>query len=136
MVQEPVNVSVVLPEKNTIEYCNYKSIKIELKMDLWEENDGYQHFFLMDDKNTVLWHLTMEHVPGDGSQERQTYTKTITIDIGSWNENVVRYYYFRFGANGAFSDDWYYTNLEVRVYLSMDEPSKTIEESYQWVPES
>ena len=120
--QEAIEFDFILPEKSTVDYCAFQSVRIDFEFELWEEEDGYQQFYLTDENGTILWYLEMQHVPGDKSGEHQFYSTSIYIDLPVWNTNNINIYSFRFGAWGKFQDDWWYDNVRINVYLSADAP--------------
>ena len=131
--QRSIDFDIILPDKNGYENCKFHSVRIDFKIELWEEEDGFQQFYLTDDAGNILWYLEMEHVPGDKSGEHQTYSTTIYVDFPVGEANQVCNYHFRFGAYGTFQDEWWYENVSIRVYFSGSDPIPVnMENKHTW----
>ena len=101
-----------------IKNTTLKSIRIEISLDIWEVDDGYQECFLFCG-NTQVWEQTIEHGPGKKNGTPKRYALNIPLfaiqDYASQD-----YFTLRFGARGKFEDDWKFNNLEVHVSLVND----------------
>ena len=120
--QKAIEFDSILPKQSAVDNCLFQSVRIDFQFELWEEEDGYQQFYLTDENGTILWYLEMQHVPGDKSGAHQIYSTSIYIDLPVWNTNNINMYFFRFGAWGTFQDDWWYQNVRINVFLSADDP--------------
>ncbi|MDE6397944.1 MAG: InlB B-repeat-containing protein [Clostridiales bacterium] len=91
-----------------------KYFVVDLWINMWELDDGYQHFYLYSDLNSgELWHQEHEH---DSSKKNSTpdvahYTAVVPIDkiIGK------DYIYLRFDASGKRDDDWQFNKCQLEI---------------------
>ena len=100
---------------NIINGTGLEKIKISISLYLWEINDGYQDFYLYNG-DTVIWSETKEHGAGKKNSTAARYTFNIELDIADYSN--ADYLDLRFGAHGAFSDDWQFNNFEMTVYFT------------------
>lgn len=104
---------------NTLILNGYKTAAFEIKMDVREENDGYQYLFVYDDSqsNTYLTGGKFEHSPGSLNTNYATYYFYFEIAIANIKENDI---VLRYGASGKNEDTWDNKNLSVQIGFSKD----------------
>ncbi len=90
-----------------------KKLRIKLKVNYDEINDGYQEFYIYKDNN-ILWSDTDVDC-GDRIQTGVVYEKEIFIDVEICNNTDELI--LRFSANGFAADKWRITGIDVTVYL-------------------
>ena len=89
------------------------TIKIEISMNIWEVNDGYQHLYLYNE-NDIVWETTIEHGPGYKETTPQKYTFEILLDVDDFA--TVDWLDLKFGASGMFEDTWQFSDFEMSVF--------------------
>ena len=87
---------------------------VDLWINMWELDDGYQHFYLFKGETTgELWHQVYEHVPGSKSSTPAVahITAYIPIDQIAGSD----YIYLRFDGSGKKDDDWQFDRYQMEV---------------------
>lgn len=97
----------------------YRTMAVEITMDIKEVHDGYQYIFIYDDTSTTsyLRGAQIEHGPGKKDTEYRTYTFYFEVDINNVRDND---FVIRYGAGGSFSDDWKNKNVKIQVGWSKE----------------
>ena len=131
MKQKSDKVNLYLPDPSTLEFSGFNSILVKIQVEMWEEDDGYQEMYLMDDSGKVLWSVEIEHVRGKKSGTHNVFTADIYIPL-DWNEQGFNPLYLRYGGWGNGRDDWWTANVRVDIYLSMEEPKTYDKQHYVW----
>jgi hypothetical protein len=114
----------------------YRTMVIEITMDIREVNDGYQHIFIYNgtySNSVLLRSIKFEHYPGTNNTTYKTYTFYIEIDLASVTDNV---FYIRYGASGLFSDTWRNKNAKVQVGWSTETIKASLAYSLEWADET
>ncbi len=101
-------------------YSNgYRTLCVEIEMELKEVDKGYQHIFIYDDltKNTWLTGAKYSLGGGDKVTTYQRVTFYLELNLANINDN---YFVVRYGASGSFDDDWKNRNIKVFVGASKE----------------
>jgi len=96
----------------------YKTINFYIRLDVKENDDGYQHIFLysspVSSNDYYIGEVKFEHKSGSKDDSWWTHFEdklkfeSISIDKFMNNEFVIRY-----GASGTWGDDWQNKNLKI-----------------------
>ncbi len=98
--------------------AGYKTLKIELQMDIKEVDDGYQYIMIYahsDHSGDGVDGCTIEHGGTKKNTSYKSYSYVFTIDLNKFNGDVI---VIRYGASGDFDDDWKNKNLKVVFTIS------------------
>ena len=129
------HLEIWIPAK-TSDFSYYKSVKIKLEITVWEEDDGYQKFYLYNQNGEKLWFLELEHQPGKKSSEKHTYTFEFYVPLPSgWSSSDWTIYILdmRYNARGSGNDDWWNSQCRITSYLSTEAPQALNENNhYVW----
>ena len=68
-----------------IQGTSLSKIKIVVKFDYWEINDGYQELYLYNGSKKI-WSKTLEHSPGGKSTTPKAYNGVIELDISDYKD--------------------------------------------------
>lgn len=98
-----------------------KSIRIDVSLNIWEVDDGYQDCYLFCG-DTQIWKQTIEHGKGKKNGAPAPYTLDIPL-FAIENYASQDYFTLRFGAHGAFSDTWKFNDLEMHISFVNDAPT-------------
>lgn len=90
-------------------------VRVELSMNIWEVNDGYQQLYLYAG-DTAIWSKELEHGAGKKNTTPQTYTFNISINISKLRN--IDELVFRFSARGVGADTWQFDNFKVDMYFT------------------
>ena len=52
--QKAIEFDFILPKQSAVDNCLFQSARIDFQFELWEEEDGYQQFYLTDENGTVV----------------------------------------------------------------------------------
>jgi hypothetical protein len=109
----------------------YKTMTVEITMDVREVNDGYQYIFIYDDTSTTtrLRGAQFEHTPGEKNTAWKTYVFYLEVAVANLNNND---FVIRYGASGQFEDDWQNENIQVQIGWSFED----VIANYIWKIES
>ncbi len=103
---------------NRLVYLGYTKVNLTIKIDVKEEDDGYQEFWIYyRTSNTVLHKEQFEHSPGKTSKKWKTFEFTYTFNLSDLlSDNAA--FKIEYGASGSGDDDWYlgYTEYIVTVF--------------------
>lgn len=117
-----------------LKYAGYTELKIEFTFSIYEIDDGYQYVFLYSDKNCVdtssldyfisnklfgktpddpslLCSYRFEHGSGYKESTRSNYSFTAYVSLDDMKDDL----YIRYGASGNSDDDWYNSNVFIKV---------------------
>lgn len=99
---------------DTLYSQGYRTMVVEITMDIKEDKDGYQHIYFYDDTSTtsLLRSIKFEHFPGSKNTIYKTYTFYVEIDMASVTDND---FFIRYSASGMFSDNWKNKNVKIQV---------------------
>ena len=123
--------TVYFDKSKFVGYPAFKSLEIRITFEMKESDDGLQYIMLYDQyskKDGVgeLWSYQINR--GSGKQtvyRKYSFTINVPIDDAIYTPNSKKYYIL-YGASGNWDDDWYNRNLDVKAYLSYDEPTAGI----------
>jgi hypothetical protein len=98
----------------------YVTLGIIFQLDIREVDDGFQEIFIYSGSTTTSIQLVtgitaFEHVPGSKNTTYMRYEFYAEIILSQIIGNTV---YIRYGAHGAFNDNWKNKFLEVQLLLS------------------
>lgn len=132
-IHDSVNFNSVYDGKYNLDNLynqGYRTMAVEITMDVKEIHDGYQYIYIYDDTSTTSYLSggRFEHGPGKKDTQYKTYTFYFEIDINNVRDND---FVIRYGASGAFKDDWVTKNVKVQVGWSKE----TVITSHVWTLE-
>ena len=98
---------------SALKKAGYKTVKIDLYIDIKEVDDGYQYIMIYAhsaNNGEGVAGCTIEHGGSKKNTNYQTYHYTYNIDLDKFNEDVI---IIRYGASGNFEDNWKNKNLRI-----------------------
>lgn len=104
---------------NTLYNEGYKTAAIEIKMDIKEISDGYQHIFIYNnvDNGTRLLGATFEHGSGITNDNDEKYCFYLELNLKDILDGD---FVIRYDASGKGNDDWQNDNVEYQLGFSKD----------------
>lgn len=98
--------------------AGYKTLKIDLQIDIKEVDDGYQYIMIYAHSASSgdgVDGCTIEHGGTKKDTTYKTYHYNFSIDLNKFYEDVI---IIRYGASGNFDDNWKNKNLKVMFTIS------------------
>ncbi len=98
----------------------YDKMKIEIQMDMREENHGYQYIYLFNNISDDTTYLVAEekHDLGHNELVKNPRLETIIFDDISLSDFPSGCLYIKYGSSGIFQNDWFNKNLKVKITYS------------------
>lgn len=100
---------------------NYKTVTIEIQMDMKEENHGYQYIYLYKSNIDDPENYRMQSYQNElgHNQIIDNYTlQTIVFEDIDLNDIIDGKLYIKYGSSGIFQNDWFCKNIKVKVTYS------------------
>ncbi len=124
--------------------AGYKTLKLEVSMEIKEKDDGYQHIYFYSDTNCVadssvnsyvdkyvfgenpndpslVYAKDYEHGEGEKNTNWETVTFSAPIQINLLKKDI----YMRYGASGKGDNDWVNKNIVVTVIADKNAATST-----------
>ena len=93
-----------------VQNTTLKYLKVEVYLEMWEVDDGYQHIYLTNNGANV-WSTKADL---GSKHEKRAYTIKVDLEKVKNADTLV----FKFDASGAFSDTWKFTDFKAVAYLT------------------
>ncbi len=98
---------------NDLKKAGYKTLKMDLQIDIKEVNNGYQYIMIFAhsaNSGEGVDGCTIEHGGTNKNTTYKTYNYTFNIDLDKFNDEVI---IIRYGASGNSYDNWKNKNLKI-----------------------
>lgn len=106
----------------------YRTLVVEIELEMKEVDKGYQHIFIYDDSSDTTWLTGCKYSLG-GSTKVTAYTKVTfycELNLANINNND---FVIRYDASGKNDDDW--KNQNVKVYVGVSKETQKTQNMWE-----
>lgn len=113
-VKDYINLNDYYVPLDYLLFRKFKKVLINIKIDIKEIYDGYQHIGIFDNKMNYITHIKSEH----GYRKTMTNYKTFYLTMSLFDINKLNgsnYINIRYDASGFLRDDWVNKKVNITV---------------------